>query len=247
MPGLNPGSNELRREVLMTDRIARFDRLVRETLVPYYCTNPRMNCQPSGFDEGRKAVDPVDIDYFLMAWDSDLLYPIGEGQYGAPLGSASEMLFWEGPKDKNPRPFWLWLEPIITFGGLARLHLDFNWPAENLGAQSPDGAFDIVAHSDPNSPERIAGEVKKTKREVDRLIDLMVEYGADPAASALAGEKGRNAFKKVQGLRARQAPIFWALGPAGYSRAFAVRYDGDGAIYFHEVDQRALLWSSERV
>ena len=142
----------------------------------------------------------------------------------------------------SPKPR---VEPIITFGGLARLHLDFGWPTENIGAQSPDSAFDIVAYSNSSSDERIAGEVKKTKREVDRLLELMAEYCSDPSAVALVGERGRNAFKKVEGLRARKAPIFWALGPAGYSRAFSVSYQEGGSIGLEEVDSSILMWPSQ--
>tara|TARA_R110000868_G_scaffold411715_1_gene707939 strand:- start:8956 stop:9657 length:702 start_codon:yes stop_codon:yes gene_type:complete len=223
----------------------RFDALVREELVPYYCTNPRMNCEPAGFDATRKLVDETDVEYFLRAWERGLLIPKGEGQYSTARGSASEALFWEGRKSETPRRFWLWLEPIITFGGLARLHLDFGWPTENIGAQSPDSAFDIVAYSNSSSDERIAGEVKKTKREVDRLLELMAEYCSDPSAVALVGERGRNAFKKVEGLRARKAPIFWALGPAGYSRAFSVSYQEGGSIGLEEVDSSILMWPSQ--
>ncbi|QNL18855.1 hypothetical protein HXX25_05540 [Hyphobacterium sp. CCMP332] len=224
----------------MTGPIHRFRKLVHDELVPYYCTNPRLKCEPCGFDEGRKTVDPVDVEYFLRAWDLGLLIPVGEGRYVSTRGSVSEPLFWEGPKAESPRRFWFWLEPIITFGGMARLHHDFDWPPELIGNQSPDWAFDIVAYPNPSGAERIAGEVKKTKGEVDQLIELMARFCANPKDIALSGDKGRNAFKKVEGLRARKAPIFWALGPSGYSRPFSVNYLPSGVIELEEADQSIL-------
>lgn len=225
----------------MNDNTTRFETLVRETLAPYYCTNPRLGFEPDGFDADRKIPDPVDVAHFLRAWDLGLLRPLGEGRYGSVRGSASETLFWEGRKADSPRRFWLWLEPLITFGGLAKLHDEFGWPIEMIGTQSPDYAFDIVAYPDATDVERIAGEVKKSRREVDQLLEMMVEYGGKPDASALAGEKGRNAYKKVEGLRARRAPVFWALGPAGYNRTFSVLFEDDGTLQLKETDISILM------
>jgi hypothetical protein len=77
------------------------------------------------------------------------------------------------------------------------------------------------------------------------MLEMMVEFGGKPEAFAHPGEKGRNAYKKVEGLRARRAPVFWALGPAGYSRAFAVSYEDDGALQLEEKGHSILKHPSD--
>ena len=81
----------------------------------------------------------------MRALDAQLVNP--EGPYFlAARSRAREQIFWEGLKSKPRRSITLWLEPIITIGMRARLHFEKGWPAESLGAQSKDWAFDFVCY-----------------------------------------------------------------------------------------------------
>ena len=61
-----------------------------------------------------------DARFFLMAIDSSLIEHLGHGRYRAALSSGFEQFFWEGQRVLEPRPFTLWLEPVITVAGLVR-------------------------------------------------------------------------------------------------------------------------------
>lgn len=140
------------------------------------------------------------------------------------------------------RSFTLWREPVITVAALARLHLAFNWPSELIGTQSSDWAFDVVAFLPSCEAETVAGEVKKTDRELDDLISLMKMYGANPAADEPTGGKSRNAWKKVAALRARPAPLFWAVGPAGYNSVYRVSRTDNDVVRFEPAGEDALRY-----
>ncbi|OLF71073.1 hypothetical protein AWH62_13525 [Maricaulis sp. W15] len=196
---------------------------------------------PEGFKEASLRIGDEDARYFLQAWEAGLIVRKSPGAYTAPASHVTEQLFWDGRKTYSPRPYTLWLEPIITFGGLSRLHHDHGWPVAQIGTQSIDWAFDLVARLPGEAEEFIAGEVKKSRREIDAMLDVMNALGADPAHSEPpSGDKTRNAYKKLAGLKARRAAVFWALGPEGYSLVFRVNYFDDGRVEFEPVGQDAL-------
>lgn len=214
-----------------------FETLLYDKLLPEFCSEPSRHLQVSSFRQESMRVSEADARYFLLAWRAGLIEHEGRGIYRAAMSSTGEQFFWEGPKAAKPRPFTLWLEPVITVAALARLHFDFGWPKDLIGCQSPDWAFDLVASLPDQFSEHIAGEVKRSSKEVDDLIAYMVGYGANPSATEpLESGKQRNAFKKVVALRKRRAPIFWAVGPDGDSRAFRVRYRDDDEVVLDQVD-----------
>ena len=49
-----------------------------------------------------------------------------------------------------------------------------------------------------------------------------------------AGGKERNAYKKLAALRARKAPIFWAVGPDRAGAVYRVAYAPEGEVTFAE-------------
>jgi hypothetical protein len=225
----------------MIDWAARFETLLREQLIPDFCRIEKRNCVPEGFREASLKLGQHDARYFLQAWDAGLVVRKSPGAYTAPGSHVTEQLFWDGQKIYSPRPYTLWLEPIITFGGLSRLHHDHRWPVEQIGTQSIDWAFDLVAKLPDDTDEFIAGEVKKSRREIDVMMEAMMAYGADPAAAEPpSADKTRNAFKKLAGLKARRAAVFWALGPEGYSLVFQVRHVDDGRVEFERIGQDGL-------
>lgn len=174
-----------------------------------------------------------------MAWNAGLIEHTDRGLYRAAKSGAREQFFWSGLKTPERRSFTLWLEPVITIGGLGRLHFDHRWPREQIGCQSNDYAFDLVTYLPDTSTIYIAGEVKKTDGEIDVLLALMSRFGLDPDAPYPSAGKERNASKKVTSLRTGHAPVFWALGPNGRSEVFQVHYDGP-IIRFEPLDETAL-------
>lgn len=224
----------------MADYSNAFEALLYDKLIPEFCADKSRRCDAANFVRSSVKVSEEDAAYFLKAWEDDLIQHAGRGIYRTAKGAAGEQFFWEGMKSKDPRPFSLWLEPIITVAGLARLHFDYGWPAHLIATQSIDWAFDLVAFHPESEGELIACEVKKTATEVDQLISLMEQFCANPSQPEPPSGKARNAFKKVSALRARKAPIFWALGPNGYSRIFRTVYGDDGRIRLNPVSSEQL-------
>jgi hypothetical protein len=94
------------------------------------------------------------------------------------------------------------------------------------GYQSPGWAFDVTAYQPPDlKNEHIACEVKKSVFEVDQLVALMAHFGQNQPTGELGGHK-KNAHRKVQALRERRPPLFWAVGP-DVSQVFRVTYDDE--------------------
>lgn len=217
----------------MSDALEKFKTRVLEELVPQYVTLPGCNMTPEGFKCDWEKIAERDASDFLRGLDAKLVVHVGHGKYRAERSHSVEKFFWESGKHLRPRPFGLWAEPIITVGALARLHFDLGWPAHLLGAQSKDYSFDLIAClSESGAAEHIACEVKKDRRELDQCIRLMTELGADPSIPEPKKSKPRrNAWKKVMGLRARRAPLFWALGPDRYEFIYNVRYEGDEILF----------------
>ena len=226
-----------------TGWVARFNAILHSELVPDFCSKPDRSFNPEGFAEASAKVTIKDARDFVRAWETGIMRHVGGGLYRAPRSSASEQFFWSGSKNGSPRPFTLWHEPVITVGVLARLHLDFGWPESCLGTQSSDWAFDVVAFQNESLLEHVAGEVKKSVAEVNALIEYMKFYGARPEEPEPLSGKARNAFKKVEALRARQAPVFWAIGPGGYDSVFRVDYGSSGKVTMRETDPSALEYS----
>lgn len=218
-----------------------FDRLIIDRLIPEFCENPKKPLAPDNFkSETLKNVSEYDARYFLMAIKAGLIEHQGYGHYKAPLSKADEQFFWEGRKAVQPQPFTLWVEPIITVAGVARLHLDYGWPKHLLGTQ-PDGwAFDLAAfHPDPQTMF-IACEVKKTEKEIEALLAFIEELGRNPAASEPKPVKALNAYKKILGLRQYRPQLFWALGPNRHSKVFHVEYGARGQIELLPTSESAL-------
>jgi hypothetical protein len=225
----------------MTSARSDFEDLVYNRLIPEFCSDPGRNLDASGFRAESLKISEEDARYFLLAWQAGLIEHQGRGVYRAAQSGANEQFFWEGLRSERPRRFTLWLEPVITVGGLARLHFDFNWPSNLIGCQSKDWAFDVVAMLPGRNGEFIAGEVKKSSQEVDDLLAFMTKFARHPTMEEPnKPAKERNAFKKVSALRARQAPLFWALGPNNDSRVFQVSYQGDGIIDLTSAGHAAL-------
>lgn len=199
-----------------------FKQLLKNQLIPDFCTDNAGGFLPSGFDERSAFPSISDMADFLRAWDGELVKHLGCGKYRAALSGASEQFFWSGSKTVYPRSFTLWLEPIITLGVLARLHFDLGWPRAHIGTQSAgDWAFDVVATSSEKSLDEFIGcEVKKSVGEIDRLLKYMSVFAERPDAQHNGQHAQKNAYKKIAALRKRKPSFLWLVGPERYEFVF---------------------------
>jgi hypothetical protein len=63
------------------------------------------------------------------------------------------------------------------------------------------------------------------------------------AGDALKSSKEKNAFRKLKGLQARRASIFWAVGPNGANKIFRMTYTDGGAVIFKAASDDALTFA----
>jgi hypothetical protein len=201
-----------------------FEDRVLNDLLPAFC-----NARGWGLEGFRREWDRIgdrDAEDFLRGLDAGLVDHCGRGLYRASRSTASEQFFWQGRVNVEPRTITLWAEPIITVAVLARLHFDLGWPKHLLGTQSPGWAFDVTAYQPRDlKNEHIACEVKKSDSELERLVAFMTDLGRNQTSDEHRGSR-LNACRKVEGLRLRRAPLFWAVGPS-VSHVFRVAYDDD--------------------
>ena len=216
------------------------NRFHQEWLIPF-CE--RHGYSDAGFvSESVDKLDPSDAKDFMAAVDDGLVVH-DNGVFRAPCSKATEQIFWQGDTKTSPRKISLWIEPIITMAGLSRLHRKYGWPMSQLGMQSKTWAFDLVAYSKDKERELVTCEVKKTWREVEKLISFMGLHNnsLEEEISSIQGAE-RNAFKKVIGLRLSRAPIFWALGPGNESRVFEVKYGADEEVMLVPSEDKTLAY-----
>lgn len=221
--------------------LEKFNALLFHELIPEFCSDPSRCMDVVSFVSSSNRTTEADAEDFLRAWNAGLCVNQGRGQYLIGQATVKEQFFWSGTKRAEGRPFTLWMEPIITVAAIGRLHLDYLWPISELGSQSKDWAFDIVAQRQSGG-QAIAGEVKKSRLEVDDLVDLMGRYGSEPDAPVPVIGKRRNAFKKVASLRAHPTELLWVVGPARYEYVFSLQYDNDGLVAFHPVTTDSLAF-----
>lgn len=198
-----------------------------------------------GFDDTSIAkLSPTDAQDFMNAVDCGLVLH-DKGTFTSACSKAKEQIFWECARSSVPRKVTLWLEPIISFGGLMRLHREFGWEAKRLGLQSRTWAFDLVGYQEDLITELLVCEVKKTQRELDKMLEFMKKHASTPAEaeSELKGAE-RNAFKKVLALRQSDCSLFWALGPNRYGHVFKIKRNDAGSVSLHKVCDTSLSFSS---
>ncbi len=211
------------------------DRVLHEWL-PTYCSDPGRDYDASNFKLDSIAVSEPDAIDCMLAIDERVMADRGGGRYWAPRSSAQEVLFWDGTRKIHPRSIWLWLEPVITFAGVGRLHWKFGWPTSKLGTQPPGWAFDVAAYKSESDGETdILGEVKKSLRELDQLRrDLLSLSEGIPEASVKA-----NSLKKWKALIAQKPRVLWLLGPSGAEYVYLPSYDHNVAT-LHQASSAAL-------
>lgn len=216
-------------EHCLSDVLKEFTRRVMVGWLPAY--QREREHQPGEFEFQAKSikVSERDASDMMRLIDAGCLIQTGRGNFTFARSSAKEALFWEGAKSRTPRCVTLWIEPVITLAALARLHFDYGWPIESLGSQSKKWEFDVVAFETAASEaEAIAGEVKKSTKELDVLIGHLQNFAASGCTEEPSDGGAKNAFRKWIGLRDRKIPLFWAVGPDRHEFAFAMQYLDDG-------------------
>lgn len=229
---------------LIEDVLDEFKRRLFDEWLPAFCHDEKRQFSTDGFNTNSIKVSAYDAYHFMRALDHNIVINIGGGRYRMPQSKAQEQIFWTGAKGVTPRSLTLWIEPIITIAAMARLHFDYGWPLECLGTQSEKWEFDVIAFKPGDlTHEYIAGEVKKTSKEIDTLLMHMMEICTDGSldSSTIAPAKV-NAHRKCLGLRRCNAPFFWALGPDNDSRLFNVLYHDNGKITFESISCDNLYW-----
>ena len=230
------------------DVLTEFSRRITEEWLPVYCNDPKRRDHHAveGFKWESVKVSERDAADFMRSLDNKIVVDTGGGRFRMPQSKANEYMFMHGSTAITPRPLTLWLEPVITIGVMARLYLDYGWPLACLGMQSEGWAFDFVVFKPHDlKNEHIAGEVKKTEKELDTFITNLhksCEEG-DIDITTLSATR-INAHKKWLGLRRCHAPLFWALGPNGYGHVFTVSYSPEGAISLQETTHDLLYYSA---
>jgi hypothetical protein len=213
-----------------------FIRRLQEEWLPGYCNDPKRNYSIEGFCIGDDALTEQDAHDFLRALDSGVVVFADRQRLKMAHGLASETLFWEGERKISPRPISLWLETVITVAAAGRLQLDYRWPAECLGMQSKDSAFDLMAFKPPDFVnEYVAAEVKKNSREIDRLLANLTKCCAGEHDPSCNKGSRMNAHRKWIALQAHPPSLFWAVGPSPDSRLFEVLLGEDASLRLHPV------------
>lgn len=209
--------------------------------LPAYCKDPKRGYALEGFRGVDNRLTEEDARDCLRAFDCGVV-TFGERQrLKMSHGMASETLFWEHEKNVTPRAISLWFESVITVAAAGRLHLDYGWPAECLGIQSKDSAFDVMAFKPPDFVnEHVAVEVKKSSREVDQLIANLTRCCAGEHSSSCETGSRKNAHRKWVALQARRPALFWAVGPSPASRLLEVRVLDDRRVALLPVTEEKL-------
>lgn len=203
--------------------LAKFRERLYEELLPQFADDPSRGYGRDGFRDNSAQISEVDARDFLRAIDGKLVRHLGRGIYSASMSSATEQLFWEFEKAVTPRPYAIWLEPIITIAAVARMHFDHGWPVDLIGTQSKKGEFDLVGYLDIEArDEHLAGEIKKSPGEVASLLTNLASLSGSSFIEPDGSATRRNSIKKYNGLVERRAKVFWVLGPGGLQHVFRV-------------------------
>jgi hypothetical protein len=108
------------------------------------------------------------------------------------------------------------------------LVLDYGWPAGLVALDPRTLEFDIAgfASSAGDALMVVAGETKKTQRELAKLLAQM--DAVSRSAVATANKVASDGEKKYRGLLKECPRYFWAVAP-GMRRSFRVNYEGNSA------------------
>jgi hypothetical protein len=168
---------------------------------------------------------------FLRALDAGIVYVSDSGRCALPsvhrtTAKPTEPCLFSRRPDGSV--YLAWREYITQVGAVASLVLDYGWPVGLVALDPRTLEFDVAgfASSGRDALMVVAGETKKTQRELSKLLTQMDAAGR--SAGVPAQGSSTDGHKKYRGLLKERPQYFWAVAP-GARRAFRVKYAGDSA------------------
>ncbi len=226
----------------MSSGIEEFNKRLINSWVKEFCNDGKRQYTEYQFKTESIKISEFDASNFLRALDKGIVKNSADGRFRCERSGTFEQIFWTGLKSVSPRPLTLWIEPVITIGTMARLGLDYHWLSRTLCMQTKGWAFDFAVFREKDDKnEYIAGEVKKSEKEIDGLVNDLIGFARLGVVdgSGLSSKKV-NSFKKWNALQKRRVPLFWAVGPNDYTRLFSVKYFADNTAILDEVQLTCL-------
>jgi len=218
-------------------------RLFLEWL-PTFCDSRAEDFNIKGFkDKSLERLSDFDAYWFMKAVDTGMIAE-KDGFFTSPKSSAKEQILFGGLKGQEIRDIFLWAEPVITLGAVARLVEEFHWPIELIGAQSKyPWPFDLVCYAANSDDYLVACEVKKSKSEIVKLMaDMNVFASSDPCQNEPQNAVKKNAFRKVVGIRESWPTLFWALGPDNFGKVYKIEKEvGSDLFKMNELPDQSCL------
>jgi hypothetical protein len=203
-----------------------FRQRIRSQLLPTYLED--YGRTPGAYVDREERITSLDAAWFLRSIDEGIVAVESKARLKLPASRVKAMIFWSGSGGATS----IHLEGILSAGAAARLHIEYGWPVESLGFEFPDErgpgrrAFDLGAVG-PSKRLVLAGEAKKSKAELDRVIDVMQQCSSLDKHEHAKGHKDQNGHRKMIGLVRCRPSIFWTFGPADDWSVFDVAYVGE--------------------
>jgi len=231
--------------------IDSFHRRVEKEWLPRYLDD--CGYEPGGYSRPQDELADLDAKWFLRAIDEPVVDLLPKARLKLPASSVKAAIFWEHSKAITPRPITLHIEGVLSAGMAARLHVEYGWPIARLGFEYPPGeripgrrAFDLGALSSEGILV-LAGEAKKSARELDHVLKVIQECGAQGEHMHDPEEKGvTNGHRKWQGLVRCRPEIFFTFGPAEDWSIFAASYGPNGEVDLGTAGRDALQFRERR-
>lgn len=131
-------------------------------------------------------------------------------------------------KKKENVVFITWREYVTQVGAVATLVTDYGWPVELVALDPRDWTFDVAGlqAASKDSFMVIAGEAKKTKKELLLLLKQMNEASYSKLSVLASKSVTKDGHKKYMGLLQERPLYFWAMAP-GINKYFKLSYEKD--------------------
>lgn len=126
---------------------------------------------------------------------------------------------------KNHEIYLAWREYITQIGAVTSLCIDYKWPIELVALDPRDWTFDVAGFetTQKNSYMIIAGETKKTEKELIKLLSEMTEAMKNKLSLLELADTKKDGYKKYRGLLKEKPLYFWASAP-GINKYYKLSY-----------------------
>lgn len=186
-------------------------------------------------EDSINAVSEHDAEWFLRAIEHRIAGREGKFFTAQKMAAREFILYPSGSNTAKNRPIKLSLEPVISIGSMTRLVLEFGWPIESLGMQSPGYAFDVVGY-DPREEIKLLCEIKYGNK-----VQKLTQYLINSTGQDLKLETDKNFYKKLCAVHKFKPKIVWILGEAGNGAVLRAKYK-EGCASLIEAELNALYY-----